>query len=445
MRRGPAVLAAVGLAVAMLIAGSLGPFRAGDGSGNETGSTPVSSPEPLAVASGEGRLDAAIASLQASLRGRDRDWRSFASLGLAYLNKGRLTADPTYYSKAERALRRSLRLHPRGNFEANLGLGVLAAARHDFYGALRWGRRARTLDRFSADALGVIVDALVELGRYEAASSALQKMVDLRPDLSSYARISYLRELHGDVSGAKRAMATAHDFAAGDGAEAAWASYQLGELYFSGGQLRAARRHYRRGASVAPDYALPQAGLAKVAAARGDLEGAIARLEDVVGSYPSPEFVILLGDLYRSNGDEQQAAAQYELVEAIRELYEANGVKTEIDLALFNADHGLRIEETVRRARNEWRRRKSIHVADALAWSLYASGRYRRAMSYERRAFRLGTKSALFNFHAGMIALRLGDREAARRYLSTALEINPYFSFLHAGLAHDTLERLGSR
>jgi hypothetical protein len=58
------------------------------------------------------------------------------------------------------------------------------------------------LDDFNANAHGVMGDALVELGRYDEAFVQIQRMVDLRPDLSSYARVSYARELQGDVVGA---------------------------------------------------------------------------------------------------------------------------------------------------------------------------------------------------------------------------------------------------
>jgi lipoprotein NlpI len=45
---------------------------------------------------------------------------------------------------------------------------------------------------------------------------------------------------------------------------------------------------------------------------------------------------------------------------------------------------------------------------------------------------RLGTRSALFAFHRGMIERALGMRAAARSDLRRALSINPHFSLLWA-------------
>jgi tetratricopeptide (TPR) repeat protein len=82
-------------------------------------------------------------------------------------------------------------------------------------------------------------------------------------------------------------------------------------------------------------------------------------------------------------------------------------------------------------------------VADALAWQLYANGRYDEALGYAEQAMRLGTRSASFLFHKGMIEQALGLDDAARQDLAAALEINPHFSILWAGRAAQTLASLG--
>jgi tetratricopeptide (TPR) repeat protein len=432
------VAGVVALAVAMLALGGLGPWGAtNEDPGPRTAGARVSA---LTAAAGGDRLDATIASLQ-RLLGERAHWRPLASLGLAYLTKGRATADPAYYSKAEAVLRQSLRLHASGNTEARLGLGALAAARHDFHGALRWGRSAQRLNPQGADAYGVMADALVELGRYRRAGRVLQRMVDLRPGLASYARVSYYRELHGDVAGAIEAMSAALEFG-GAGEDAAWAAYQLGELYFNSGRIVEARRQYARGAYLAPRYPLPKAGLAKVAAARGHIQRATRTLAPVVARYPAPELVILLGDLYRAAERPGRAATQWELVEAMQRLYESNGFDLDLELVLFDADHGRAPGATARRARRAFAARPGVAVADALAWALYRDGRYQQAIKASHRALRLGGANALFHYHAGMISMRLGDRRAARRHLRRALGINPNFSLRYGQAARRTLARL---
>jgi tetratricopeptide (TPR) repeat protein len=403
---------------------------------------PVTAPDPATLlAPAGGSLDATIAGLQKRLTQAPSDWKSFAWLGLAYVQQARTTADPTYYPKAEGVLETSLSLQPRHNEEALVGMAALAAARHDFTGALRYGDRARALNPYDGNVYGVIGDAQLELGRYEAAFVTFQKMVNIKPNLSSYARVSYARELQGDVPGALQAMTLARDVA-GTPADVAWASFQIGELYFNSGRPGRARAAYRRGFQADPNYVPNQAGLSKFAWANDDLQAAITGYTRVVQRYPAPEHVIALGDLFASAGDRIQARRQYALVRAEEALFRANGVNIDLEAALFDADHG-NVAGALKAARAEWDRRHSIHVADAYAWALYSSGRYARAAVFSRKAMALGTANALFFFHAGMIELRLGHRGAARMLLARALDINPHFSVLHAPQAERALAMLG--
>jgi tetratricopeptide (TPR) repeat protein len=405
------------------------------------GTTPLSEPAALlARPGGGGSLETQIAVLQERLREVPGDWRGFAALGIAYVAEARTTGDPSLYPKAEGVLAASLRLRDRDNEEALLGLGALALARHDFTGALRFGRRASEVDPHGADAYGVIGDALLELGRYEEAFDAFQTMVDTRPDLAAYARVSYARELQGDVRGAVRAMSLAFDAAASPG-DAAWAAYQLGELAFGSGDVAVAASWYHRGLDLDPSFVPNLAGSAKVAWARGDLRLAIERFREVTARYPAPEFVVALADLYRVTGRDALADEQEAVVRALHQLAGGNGVNADLELAVFDADHGAE-RDALRAARAEWSRRRSVHVADALAWALYANGRYGRAAPFADRALRLGTKSATFLFHAGTIRMALGDDDGARSLLRRAVDLNPSFSILHADTAERVLARL---
>jgi tetratricopeptide (TPR) repeat protein len=433
--------AVTAMAVALLVAGAV-VFNRGKGDAFDPAVRRTSSSALLLPAANAGSLDGSIESLQRRLREIPDDWRGLAQLGLAYVAEARVSADPSWYPKAEGVLRRSVRVHPDENVDAALGIGALDLARHDFAAALQQGRLASGLNPYSADAYGVIGDALLELGRYDRAFEAFQTMVDTRPDLASYARVAYARELLGNVSGAERAMRMAFD-AAGTPSDSAWTAYQLGELAFGSGDVGSARGWYARGLDLDPAYVPNLAGLAKVAWARGDDELAIARFREVVDRYPSAEFVGALADLYRATGRPALADPQEAVVEAMHDLAIANGVNVDLDLALFDADHGDP-EGALAAARAEWARRRSVHVADAYGWALFANGRYRRASTFAERALALGTRNALFLFHAGMIRLELGDEAGARRYLSRSLATNPNFSILHADDAVRILSRLGT-
>lgn len=441
MKRVNRIGGALVLAIALFAVGGIGLLRSNDDGARAQTPSAATTDALLAPAIG-GSLDEIIENLQSRLRVLPTDWQSFASLGLAYVQQARVTADPSYYPKAEGVLQRSLGLERTDNFAAMVGMAALAAARHDFAAALRWGERAKAINPYNGNVYGVIGDAQVELGRYRDAFATFQTMVDTQPGVASYARVSYARELMGDVDGAIQAMEAARDIA-GTPADSAWASYQLGELYFNQGNLGDARAAYARGVGTDPDYVPPFAGLAKVAWARGHLRHAIAGFTDVVSRYPTPEYVIALGDLLQVAGRTDQAERQYSLVRAEEQLFRANGVNIDLELALFDAAHGDPAG-ALTAARDEWAKRRSVHVADAYAWALYADGRYDDASDFARKAMALGYRNALFSFHAGMIQLRLGHDTEARRLLAEATDINPHFSIRYAPVARAALAELRS-
>jgi tetratricopeptide (TPR) repeat protein len=438
---GPGRIAAIPLiALTLLLMGGLGLF------GGSDIEPPARSPVPHAdalVAPGapSGSLDGAIDALQEHLRAVPSDWRSFATLGLAYVAKARITSDPSLYPKAEGVLERSLDAHGDDNAEAFLGMGSLALARHDFSGALEWGRRAAAAAPDDADVYGVIGDAQLELGRYDDAFETFQTMVDTEPNVASYARVSYARELQGDVRGAIVAMTAARD-GAGTPSDRAWASHRLGELRRASGDLPGATADYREALRLDPRFVPPRAGLAYVAWARGGSERAIELMTDASQRYPSPEYIAALGEMLDAAADRRAAAQQFDLVRSIQDLFGANGVNVDLELALFDADHGDP-DVALDAARAEWDLRHSIHAADALAWALFANGRHEEAARYAGRALRLGTRNPSFLYHAGMIQWRLGNPDAARVLLSQALRTDPSFSVLGASTAERVLSRIG--
>lgn len=432
----------LGLAAAFLLVVSAAAF-AGLNAGRERAERRSSDMTPVPAGQGAGPdTDRQIADLQARIARRPPSAQTYTGLGVAYLQKARESGDPSYYSRADAALKQALDLDAE-DADTAVGLGTLALARHQFEQALAVGEHARVFNPYRAAAYGVIGDAQIELGRYDEAAAAIQAMVNLRPDLSSYARVSYLRELRGDVPGAVEAMRRAVT-AGTPGTEArAWSRVQLGHLYFNGGNLAAAEAEYARTLVELPDYLHARAGLARVAAARGDYATAIRLYDEITKGIPLPEYAIALAEVHRAAGNTGAAARAEGLVQVIDRLYRENAVDTDVEMALFSADHDLDLPDALARAHRAYDRRPSIHAADVLAWTLYKTGRPAEAEPYAREALRLGTQDALKLYHAGMIARALGRTEQARAYLAEALRINPHFSLLHAPAARAALTALG--
>ena len=397
---------------------------------------------PSAALGVPSKTEAAIETLQERLRTQPSNVDAAAQLGAAYLQRAREVGDPTYYAKAQQVLDAAQRTNKQ-NLELLIGQGALALARHDFRGALALGQQAQRIEPSVARVYGVIGDAQIELGMYDAAVQTIQAMVDLRPDLSSYARVAYLRELHGDVSGAIEALEQAIS-AGGSTSEATeWVRVQLGNLHFGQGDLAAAEREYRRSLTALPDYVPAQAGMARIAVAQRNYPRAIALYHKVTERMPLPEYVIALGDVYARQGDQARAQEQYALVQVIDKLLASNGVNTDMETALFMADHTIDLPGSLEKARAAYAARPSVNGADALAWTLYRSGKAAEAQRYAAEALKLGTQDALKLFHAGMIAKSLGDTAAARMYLGQALALNPHFSPLFADEAAQALAQLG--
>jgi tetratricopeptide (TPR) repeat protein len=392
------------------------------------------------VGTDSGYADRTIETAQARIKQVPEDLKAYAELGFAFQQKARETNDPTFYTQAEDALNKALAIKP-DYYDALGGLGQLNLSRHEFAKALQWGQKAQALQPGSAYAYGVMGDAQIELGQYDAAVQSFQKMVDLHPDLGSYSRVSYARELYGDVPGAIQAMQQAVN-AGGPAAEnTAWCRVQLGNLYFNSNQLGKAEHAYNDALAGYPNYLHAQAGLAMVRWAQGRDDEAVKLLRASVATVPLPQYLTALGDLLDSTGDKAGGKEQLDLVLYIYQVFEVGGVNVNIEKAAFMADHSGDTTQAVKLAETAASSRDDVHTLDSLAWVYYKAGRYREALQAEQKAMRLGTQSALFYFHLGMIQDKLGDAANAKANVQKAIEINPNFSIQYSKQAEDYLRR----
>ncbi len=430
------------LAPVAAFAATLALLNAVQGGGGAAAPAGFDRPGPTAVDVPPGASTAkTIAAMRAAIEDEPGDAALRATLGDLYYQRGRETADSRWNEKAHAAYRRALALDPQ-SVQATTGLATLALAKHDFAGGLRFGEQALRLAPESVRPYSAIVDGQVELGRYADARRSLDRMVSLKPNLASYARISYFRELHGDLAGALAAMRLAVSAGGGSPENVAYVETLLGGLEFQAGHLARAGEAYRTALARVPEYLPAQAGLATVQAATGELDAAIDRYRTVVRTSAVHEYHLLLLEAQLADG--RTAAARREIA-SIREnqaTERRNGVNTDAELAIFEADHGSPAR-AVALGRSAVEEAPSVPSADALSWALTSAGRGEAALHWAERALRTGWRDALVRYHAGMAAKLAGEPALARRWLTQALALNPRFSPLHAPRAQRALDSLG--
>jgi len=380
-----------------------------------------------------GNTAAYIGQLEREVAKPHPDPQAFTLLGLAYQQRARETGDPSFFSRSGEALSRAAAAGgPRPLITQ--GRASLANSRHLFTQGLALARAAVRQDPENAGAYGALGDALLNLGRYREAFRAYDRMVVLAPGIASLTRVASARELLGRPEAAARAVRFALGLDHAVPEHVAWTRVLLGNLDFNRGRLDGAARSYRAALRRDPGYVHAEAGLARVDAAEGRYAAATKRLRRVVAELPIPAYVILLGDVLHASGQERAAQREYALVGAIERLFAANGVRTELQTAVFDLDHERNVADALVRARSAHASAPGIYADDALAWGLYRAGRCQEARGHSVAALRLGTRDGLIVFHRAMIERCLGA-PSARGWFQQALAINPHFSLLWAPVA----------
>ncbi|HEY6594838.1 MAG TPA: hypothetical protein VI011_12140 [Asanoa sp.] len=331
-----------------------------------------------------------------------------------------------------------MRLRPSGNDAALTGLGALANARHDFAVSRGYALAALKINPYSAEAVGVLVDAQTQLGEAKAATAAVQRMLDLRPGLPAYARAAYDLEQHGQVGRAEELWRRALDGAIAP-ADIAYVRSGLGDLAWHSGALPGAAEHYDAGLAASPGFLPLEVGRARVSAATGE---GLDRWAEVVRRLPSPSLLIEYAWWLRAAGRPAEATAVLDQAGAALDLFAANGGVDDLTAAELEIARGDPAS-AVRFAEREWSRRRFADVAETLGWALHLAGRDRAALTYARQADALGARAAARAYHVGMIELALGDRDGARRDLARAVAYNAHFSPIDAPLAVRALHGLG--
>ncbi|MES1262341.1 MAG: tetratricopeptide repeat protein [Acidobacteriota bacterium] len=359
----------------------------------------------------------------------------------AYIQKVRESMDYSYLDRASQILNKVIGADVK-NYEAARLRTEIALERHDFRTAADDSRQLIDWSPNDSWNWGTLGDALTELGDYDNAAEAYQKMVSLRPDLSSYNRAAYFRFLYGDVENAVKIMKMAIGAGSPMAENTAWCEVELGKIYLKTGQSREAADEFQAALRRFPNYHPALAGAAQAAAARSDWKTAIAYMHRAQAATPLPDYSAALFDYYTAAGDAKEAAKHKEMIQVIDQVGQAAKEKANRNIAIIYADHDWNLDRALELARNELEVRGDIYSYDALAWALYKNKRYAEAAVAMKKAMQLKTPEPAFYYHAGLIDSALGKKDEARELLKKALELNPHFDARQASLADAALKEL---
>ncbi len=416
--------------------------------------TPVPAALLIPEATGTERI---IRNMQSRVQHSPRDPAGYSALGAAFFQRARETGDVEDFQLAEQALNKSLDL-VNADFSADAAYSSMAEVcmgEHRFSDAITYAQKALALGSGDLSSFAIVGDANADMGEYERAAVAYSRL-----DLSGASaadphnvyvrdsRTSYLKFIAGDTPGAIRLMqsaVTAGTEARLPAENLAWLYFELGEYELQAGNIGAADHAYVTALTIHPGDYRALAALGKLRGNQGRYAEAIKLYQSAIAVVPMPMYVAELGDLYKKSGNPAEAAKQYQLVQYIGLLGHINQVLHNRDLALFYADHDIKLDEALALAHKEFEVRHDVYTWDALAWALYKNGKYQEASDAMENALRPGVKDALLFFHAGMIANRLGQTTQARERLQQAIRLNPKFHVIYADVASEQLKSLQAK
>lgn len=378
---------------------------------------------------GAGAIDREIDLLERRIEKTPDALDPWILLGRAWLRKAREAADPGFFLNASACADVALSREPKSRPARNLR-AMVHLENHAFADAKDLAEQILAEDPDDLSALGTKSDAALELGLFDEALASAQKMVDLKPNLPSYARAAHLRWLQGDAAAAKSIYRSAMD--AHDPREPepyAWVLTQAAMIFWHEGDIDGAEKGFDRALQVFPDAPYAMLGKARVALAKKDAKRAAELAKRAYDKSPLCEAAWLLGDARKAQGDEAGAKEAYALV------VKHGRVADKRTLSAFFATRNEQLDEALSLARAEAAMRKDIFSRDVFAFALYRKGELAAARAESDAALAHGTREPALLYHAGAIRIAQGDKPAGEKLVREALRMNPSFDVTAAAEA----------
>ena len=363
------------------------------------------------------------------------DKKSGLQLASIYIQEARITGDHVYYDKAAMQLVNQVLATDTANFEGLCFKSMLYLSEHHFTDGLKYAQKAQVANPYNSFVYGLLTDANVELGDYKAAVEMTDKMVSIRPDLRSYSRVSYLREIYGDYAGAIEAMKLAVSAGYPGAEETEWSRVQLGHLYENTGDLKNAEMQYQIALAERNDYAYAYAGMGRIAKTNKQYADAIryyVKADSLVEDYSFKDELV---DLYAWNGDKDRSQSTAKSVLEKLNADASGGAKD--DNIGHYADRELAYvyiktgdyDKAIEHAKMEYNRRpNNIDVNEAVAWAYYKKGDIKNALSYINTALLIKSQNPTLMGRAALIYQKSGDNAKAQELRDKAMVNKAYIS-----------------
>jgi tetratricopeptide (TPR) repeat protein len=346
-------------------------------------------------------------------------------LALALVQRGQETADSAYYVEAQDAVKKSLSLAP-GNFDTKKVEAALLLAEHEYPAALEAATALNKKVPDDVTVYGLLTDADIALGKYDDAEKAAQWMLNLRPgNVPALTRAAHLRELFGDAEGSTELLnMVLESTSPEDTGERAGVLAELGHLRLSAGETDRAEQVLQQALKVNPNSADALENLAAVRSAQKRYDEAASLLRQSYAVAPRTERLYLLGAalaLGKHDAEATKAFAKFE-VAASASVHER--MNSNVQLVFYYADQAHMPGQALAVATQEYSWRRDVYTLDAYAWALHVNGKDDEARKEVGIALGVGIQDASMFYHAGKIALKLGDRATAERYLKQSRDLN---------------------
>jgi tetratricopeptide (TPR) repeat protein len=343
-----------------------------------------------------------------ALNSTAKNTKALLQLASVYMQEARVTGNhPYYYPATLNALDECLRIDVE-NPEARLLRTSVLLSQHRFQEALQ---SAKDLTNNGVrTAYGMLCDAHVEMGNYSDAINAVDAMMANRPGLEAYSRVSYLREIYGDMQGALQAMKMAVAAGLPGTHEAAWTRTTYGGLLLQNGNIEEAKKQFQIAMLERSRFPFALAGIASVFKAQRKYSEAMLYLDSAVALMPEVAFVEVQAEIEFERGNTQAAMKHVEAIEAMLDEDEASGHHNKADRALIYAKFNYKLNEALRLAKQEITERpKNITTQYAMAFTLLKNNQAEKAEQYIQQALRTGTQDKNIHLCAAQI------KQAAKR------------------------------